>query len=54
MLEWYDFTIYAFVATYLAEQFFPGTDPNASLLKAYLAFGGGFIVRPLGALVIGS
>jgi MHS family proline/betaine transporter-like MFS transporter len=53
-LEWYDFVIYAQFAGYLAANFFPGDDPNARLLKAFLAFGVGFLIRPLGAVVIGG
>lgn len=53
MLEWYDFTIYAFFAREIAAEFFRD-DPTARLLKAFLWFGLGFIVRPLGALLIGQ
>jgi MHS family proline/betaine transporter-like MFS transporter len=55
MLEWYDFTVYALFAPYVARNFFPaGDDPTANLLKAFLAFGLGFVVRPLGAILIGN
>lgn len=53
MLEWYDFIIYAFFAVYIAQNFFPSDDPSVDLLKAFLAFGLGFVIRPLGAIVIG-
>jgi MHS family proline/betaine transporter-like MFS transporter len=53
MLEWYDFIVYAFFAVYIAQNFFPGDDPGVDLLKAFLAFGLGFVIRPLGAIVIG-
>jgi MFS transporter, MHS family, proline/betaine transporter len=46
MLEWYDFTVYALFAAYVARNFFPpGEDAAANLLKAFLAFGLGFVVR---------
>jgi MHS family proline/betaine transporter-like MFS transporter len=51
--EWYDFTVYALFAIYIAKAFFPGEDPTTGLVKAFLAFGLGFVVRPLGALVLG-
>lgn len=51
--EWYDFTVYALFAIYMAKAFFPGGDSTAELAKAFLAFGLGFVVRPLGALVLG-
>jgi MHS family proline/betaine transporter-like MFS transporter len=51
--EWYDFTVYALFSIYLAEAFFPGGGPTLELVKSLLAFGLGFIARPLGALVLG-
>jgi MFS transporter, MHS family, proline/betaine transporter len=55
MLEWYDFTVYALFAAYIGGNFFPpGADPATNLVKAFLAFGLGFVVRPLGALLIGN
>src|SRR5688500_5805521 len=51
--EWYDFTVYALFAIYIAKAFFPGGDPTTELVKAFLAFGVGFLVRPLGALLLG-
>ena len=54
MLEWYDFTVYALFAGYIAGNFFPGDEPNTRLLKTFLVFGLGFIVRPLGAVLIGN
>jgi MHS family proline/betaine transporter-like MFS transporter len=54
LLEWYDFTVYALFATYIADCFFPSNDPSAALVKTFLAFGFGFVVRPLGALLIGA
>jgi len=54
MLEWYDFTVYALFAVYVAQNFFPGIDPATNLVKTFLAFGLGFVVRPLGAILIGN
>ncbi len=53
VFEWYDFTVYALFAIYIAKAFFPGSDPTLELVKAFLAFGLGFVVRPLGALLLG-
>lgn len=53
MLEWYDFGVYAYLATMIAAKFFPGTDPTTSLLAAFAAYGVGFLARPLGGIVIG-
>lgn len=53
VLEWYDFTVYGFLAAYIATTFFPGEDHVASLLSAFAVFAVGFIARPLGALILG-
>jgi MHS family proline/betaine transporter-like MFS transporter len=53
-LEWYDFTVYAFFAVYLAQNFFPKSSPSTQLIQAFLAFGLGFVVRPLGAVFLGA
>jgi MHS family proline/betaine transporter-like MFS transporter len=53
ILEWYDFSIYAYLAAILGKTFFPSDDPTNSLLLSFATFGVGFLVRPLGALVIG-
>jgi MFS transporter, MHS family, proline/betaine transporter len=55
MLEWYDFTVYLLFAGYIAGNFFPAADdPTTQLLKTLLVFGLGFVVRPLGAILIGN
>ena len=54
MLEWYDFTVYALFATYIANAFFANHDPATALIGAFLTFGAGFVIRPLGAILIGD
>src|SRR5579871_6478498 len=53
MIEWYDFFIFGSLATVIASQFFPKTNPTAALLSTLATFAAGFIVRPFGALVFG-
>jgi MHS family proline/betaine transporter-like MFS transporter len=53
LLEWYDFSVYALFAIYIAANFFPRSDPGLDLVKTFLVFGLGFVVRPLGAVLIG-
>ncbi|SAK82392.1 major facilitator family transporter [Caballeronia hypogeia] len=53
-LEVYDFIIYAFFAVYIGRAFFPLQGAYGSMLAATATFGVGFIVRPLGAILIGS
>lgn len=53
-LEWYDFTVYALFAVYIGQNFFQNEDPTVQLMASFLAFGLGYIARPLGALILGS
>ncbi|QCI65884.1 MFS transporter [Phreatobacter stygius] len=53
VLEWYDFAVYAYVASIIARKFFPVQDEVTALLSAFLAYGLGFLARPLGGIVIG-
>ncbi|GAB1616979.1 MFS transporter [Pseudomonas sp. NGC7] len=52
-LEIFDFTVYSFFAAIIGKLFFPAASPEASLLMSLLTFAGGFLARPVGALVIG-
>ncbi|MCD7098791.1 MFS transporter [Stenotrophomonas sp. MMGLT7] len=52
-LEGYDLAIYALFASTMAEAFFPTHDPTSSLLLAVGALGVGYLMRPLGGLVLG-
>lgn len=53
-LEQYDFFVYGFYASYIGRAFFPAQDPVASLMLSFATFGVGFLMRPLGAIVLGS
>ncbi len=53
-LEMYDFTVYSFFALLIGRLFFPSDNPYGSLLLAVATFGIGFVMRPLGGVVIGS
>jgi len=53
-LEIYDFTVYSFFAATIGKLFFPSSSPLASLLLSFATFGAGFVMRPLGAVLIGS
>lgn len=52
-VEWYEFTVYAFLAGVIGELFFPSSDKTTSLLASYAVFGLAFIARPLGGVVFG-
>jgi MHS family proline/betaine transporter-like MFS transporter len=54
VFEWFDFVVYGFFAVALSEVFFPTGDPTVSLLVTFGAFGLAYIIRPLGAIVVGG
>ena len=53
LLEWYDFGLYGLLAPVLASLFFPSHSRTASLLGVYGGFASGFLMRPIGAVVLG-
>ncbi len=53
-LEMYDFIVYGYYATYIADTFFPVGSQFASLMLSLTTFGVGYLMRPLGALILGS
>src|SRR5262250_2151457 len=53
VFEWYDFYLYATLAPFFANLFFPPGNATAALLSAFVAYAAGFLVRPFGALVFG-
>ncbi len=53
-LEMYDFMIFGYYAKWIARAFFPLQSEGASLLLTFATFGSGFLMRPLGALVLGG
>lgn len=52
-IEYYDFSVYGYVAATLSVVFFPSSDPTVALLNTFLVFGSAFAVRPLGSLFFG-
>lgn len=52
-VEWYDFAIYGFLATYIAEKFFPSSNDTAALLSTFAVFAVAFFMRPLGGFFFG-
>jgi MHS family proline/betaine transporter-like MFS transporter len=53
-LEWFDFTVYSLFALHIAKAFFPAGSELASLLLALATFGVGFVLRPIGAVILGQ
>jgi len=53
VFEWYDFFLYGILAALLGKLFFPSDNATAATLASLAAFGAGFGVRPLGAILFG-
>jgi MHS family citrate/tricarballylate:H+ symporter-like MFS transporter len=53
-LEMFDFFLFGAYATNIAKAFFPASSEFASLMLTFMTFGAGFLMRPLGAVVLGA
>ncbi len=53
-MEMFDFFLFGFYATQISKTFFPAGDEFASLMLTFMTFGAGFLMRPLGAIVLGA
>ena len=53
LVEWYDWYAYSAFTLYFAPVFFPSDNPTTELLSAAAVFAVGFIMRPIGAWVMG-
>lgn len=53
-LEWFDLIVYGFFAMTISKLFFPNTDETVSLLLTLGTFAVSYLIRPLGAMVLGS
>jgi MHS family proline/betaine transporter-like MFS transporter len=53
-LEWFDFVIYGYFADVISRNFFSTTNRTVSLLVTFGIFGAAFILRPVGAVILGN
>jgi MFS transporter, MHS family, citrate/tricarballylate:H+ symporter len=53
-LEMYDFFVFGYYAAAIGRIFFPTDNEFASLMLSLMTFGAGFLMRPLGAIVLGA
>lgn len=53
-LEMFDFFLFGFYATYISKAFFPTGSEVAGLMLTFMTFGAGFLMRPLGAIILGA
>ncbi len=54
LVEWYDWYAYSVLTIYFAPSFFPKADPTIQLLNTAAIFAVGFLMRPIGAWIMGS
>jgi metabolite-proton symporter len=54
LLEMYDFTVFGYYAGAIGRAFFPASSEFAALMLSLMTFGAGFLMRPIGALVLGA
>lgn len=53
VFEWYDFYLFAVLAIFFVDKFYPPGNPTVALLASLATLAAGFLVRPFGALVFG-
>jgi MHS family citrate/tricarballylate:H+ symporter-like MFS transporter len=53
-LEMFDFFLYGFYASYISRTFFPSDNEFVSLILTFGTFGAGFLMRPLGAIILAA
>ena len=52
-LEWFEFSLYGYLATYLSVLFFPSEDKTVALMSVFGIFAASYFMRPLGGIIIG-
>jgi MFS transporter, MHS family, citrate/tricarballylate:H+ symporter len=53
-LEMYDFMVFGYYAAAIGRAFFPTKNEYASLMLSLMTFGTGYLMRPLGAIILGA
>jgi MFS family permease len=53
-LEMFDFMVFGYYASSIGRTFFPNQNAFASLMLALMTFGAGFLMRPIGAVILGA
>jgi len=52
VVEWYDWTVYGLLAGVFSPSIFPANNPTTSVIGALLTFAVGFLMRPVGSIVL--
>jgi MHS family proline/betaine transporter-like MFS transporter len=53
IMEWYDFALYGYMVPVISQLFFPNQDNLTSIMSTFAVFAAGFIMRPIGGVVLG-
>ena len=53
VLEWYEYTLYAYFATVISDLFFPISNPYVSMMMTFATFAVGLAARPIGGIIFG-
>src|ERR1700674_5444749 len=53
-LEMYELMVFGYYASAIGNAFFPSGNPFLSLMLSLMTFGAGFLMHPLGAIVLGA
>lgn len=53
-LQWYDFSLFGYLAPIIATEFFPQSDHTAGLIQSFSIFAIGFLLAPLGSIFFGN
>lgn len=53
ILEWYDFAVFGYFGDIIGDVFFPKQEGNAATMEAFMLFGGAFLMRPIGGVLLG-
>lgn len=54
VMEWYDFALFGYFASFISDQFFHSGAGLSTLLATWGIFAGGFLMRPVGAVLFGT
>ena len=53
IFEWYDFSLYGYLAPLITKLFFPQIAPSLGLVATFAIFTTGYIARPAGSFIFG-
>ena len=53
VIEWYEYTLYAYFAPVISSLFFPSDNPSVSLMFTFGTFAVGLAARPIGGIIFG-